>query len=217
MKKLILLGTLLLAMPFSATASEAVVDIDVHASTLGFGAGFALPVTENLSGRLSLNKYNYAYQTTSDGLNYDSTLKLESIAALADWHPFSGITHLTAGLIINNNEFDMTATPTGGAFTINGTSYTTSAITSLKANIAFNKFAPYLGFGWSGRASKTGLSFKSDIGVMFQGAPKSTLSATGPGASAAATDLAAAQVQLDKDMSGFKIYPVISFGIAYAF
>lgn len=223
MKKFILLAALCVALPLSAHAgsSDAVVDVDIHASTLGFGAGFAIPVTENLSGRLSLNKFNYSYQTTSDNNNYDSTLKLESIAALADWHPFSGITHLTAGVIINNNEFNMTATPTNGCFTINNTNYCTTAgptqITSLKANIAFNKLAPYLGFGWSGRASKTGFSFKSDIGIMFQGAPKSTLSATGTGASLAATDLAASQVQLDKDMSGFTIYPVISFGIGYAF
>lgn len=217
MKKYILLGALCFAMPFSAVASEAVVDVDIHASTLGFGAGFAFPVTENLAGRLSLNKFNYTYQTTSDNINYDSTLKLESIAALADWHLFSGITHLTAGLILNNNEFDMAAT--GTSFTINGTTYYSTDIQTLKANIAFNKIAPYLGFGWSGRASKTGFSFKTDIGVMFQGSPKSTLTVTGPLANdpTVAANVAAAQATLDNDMKAFNIYPVISLGMAYAF
>lgn len=217
MKKLILLGALLVVMPFSAVASDAVVDIDIHASTLGFGAGFAIPITENLSGRLSLNKYNYAYQTTSDNIKYDSTLKLESIAALADWHPFSGITHLTAGMVYNNNSFSMVGIPSAGSvYNINGSPYT---LTSLSAEITFNKFVPYLGFGWSGRASKTGFSFKSDIGVMYQGSPKSTLSATGTGTSAPgfAANLAASQVQLDKDLSAFNIYPVISIGMGYAF
>jgi hypothetical protein len=217
MKKIILLGALCIAMSVSAQAksSDAIVDIDVHASTLGYGAGIAIPLSENFAARLSLSKANFTFNTTSDQIKYDATLKLESIAALADWHPFSGVTHLTAGLIYNNNSFDMTAIPTSGSvYTIEGNPYT---LTSLNANIAFNKIAPYLGFGWSGRASKTGFSFKSDIGIMFQGSPKSTLSATGPGASAAAADLAAAQAKLDKDMENFKLYPVISFGLAYAF
>jgi hypothetical protein len=219
MKKLILICALCVVLPFSAQAnSSAKVDIDVHASTLGFGVGFAFPVTENLAGRLSLSKFNYAFQTTSDNTNYDSTLKLENVAALADWHLFSGITHLTAGLIYNNNGFDMNATPaSGGGFTINGNNYPAGAIDSLKANITFNKIAPYLGFGWSGRASKTGFSFKSDIGVMFQGTPKSTLAVTGTAASAAAADVAAAQAKLDSDMENFKLYPVVSVGMAYAF
>lgn len=218
MKKFMLLTALCVAMPFSAVASDAVVDVDIHASTLGFGAGFAIPVTENIAGRLSLNKFNYAYQTTSDSINYDSTLKLESIAALADWHLFSGVTHLTAGLVLNNNEFNMVATPVGTNYTINGTTYNTATVGTLNAAITFNKIAPYLGFGWSGRASKTGFSFKSDIGVMFQGSPKSTLTATGAAANQAlAADVAAAQAKLDSDMKNFNIYPVISFGLAYAF
>jgi hypothetical protein len=217
MKKLILLAALCCAMPFSALAksSNAMVDIDVHASTLGFGAGFAIPVTENLAGRISFNKYNYTYQTTSDSINYDATLKLESVAALADWHLFSGITHLTAGMVYNNNGFNMIGIPTSGSqYNINGSPYT---LTSLNAEISFNKIVPYLGIGWSGRASKTGFSFKSDFGVVFQGSPKSSLTATGTGAAAAANDLAAAQAQMDKDMAAFNIYPVISLGIGYAF
>lgn len=207
-------------MPLSAQAesSKAHVDIDVHASTLGFGVGFAIPVTENVSGRLSLSKFNYAFQTTSDQINYDSTWKLESVAALADWHVFSGITHLTAGLIYNNNEFDMNATPAGGSYTINGQTYTASQVGTLNANITFNKVAPYLGFGWSGHPRKTGFSFKSDIGVMFQGSPKSSMSASGAAAgSPLAADVAAAQAKLDSDLEKFKLYPVISVGMAYAF
>lgn len=219
MKKAILCLTLCLAIPFSTQAysANATVDIDVHASTLGLGAGFSMPISESLAGRVNFNKYNYAYQTTSDQINYDSTLKLESIAALADWHLFNGVTHLTGGFIYNNNGFTMNAVPTGSTFTINGTAYSTALISSLTADISFNKFVPYLGFGWSGRASKTGFSFKSDIGIMFQGSPKTTLTATGSGASAAATDLAASEAQLNKDMSGFDKYLVISLGMGYAF
>jgi len=220
MNRFLLFGALCVAVPLSAQAesSSASVDIDVHASTLGFGLGFAIPVTENVSGRLSLNKYNYAFQTTSDQIKFDSTLKLESVAALADWHLLSGYTHLTAGLVYNSNSFDMNATPTGGSYTINGQTYTTSQVGTLNANVTFNKIAPYLGFGWSGRASKTGFSFKSDIGVMFQGSPKASLTASGAAAgSQLAADVAAEQAKLDSDMESYKLYPVISVGVGYAF
>jgi hypothetical protein len=219
MKRFLLLGALCFAVPLSAQAesSKAHVDIDLHASTLGFGVGIAIPVTENVSGRLSLSKYNYAFQTTSDLIKFDSTLKLGSAAALVDWHLFTGVTHLTAGLIYNNNEFDMTATPTG-SYTINGNTYSASQVGTLNANITFNKIAPYLGFGWSSRASKTGFSFKSDIGVMFQGSPKSSMTASGAAAgSQLAADVAAQQAKLDADMESYKLYPVISVGVAYAF
>ncbi len=219
MKKLILIGALFIALPFSvqAKSSDATVDIDVHASTLGVGAGFAFPITKNLAGRISLNQYTYTYQSTTDKINYDATLELESVAALADWHLFNGITHLSAGVIYNNNSLNMKAVPVGTTFTINNVVYQTNDITSLNADISFNKAAPYLGFGWSGRASKTGFSFKTDFGIMFQGAPKSKLTATGPSASAAAANIAAAEAELDKKLSKYNKYPVISVGMGYAF
>lgn len=121
MKKIILLSAALTMLPACAFAdsSRASVDVDLHASTLGFGVGLSMPVTDNISGRLSLNQFKYTFQTTQDQINYDAEWKLGSVAALADWHLFSGVTHLTAGLIYNNNEFAMTGTPTGGFFTIN--------------------------------------------------------------------------------------------------
>ncbi len=217
MRNIILLGSALTLLPLAAHAESARVDIDLHASSIGAGVGFSLPLSENVAARISLSKLNYTFQTNQDQINYDATFKLGSVAALADWHVFGGYTHLTAGIIFNNNDFTMTAVPVGSTFTINGTTYLTSQISSLNANVTFNKVAPYIGFGWSGRASKTGFSFKSDIGVMFIGSPKSELSVTGSAASAAANDVAAAQAQLDQDLAKIKLYPVVSLGIGYAF
>lgn len=208
-------------MPISAQAasSDASVDIDLHASSIGAGVGFAIPLSENVAGRLSLSKLNYTFQTTQDQINYDATFKLGSVAALADWHVFGGVTHLTAGIIFNNNDFTMTAVPSGSGFTIDGQLYNTTDVSSLNATVTFNKVAPYLGFGWSGRASKTGFSFKSDIGVMFIGSPKSSLSITGAQATNPTVlgHVANAQNQLDQDLEKIRIYPVISLGIGYAF
>lgn len=220
MKKIHFLFTLVLFLPLlsQAESSGAKVDIDIHASTLGLGAGFAIPVTDNIAGRVNLNKYTYTTNFTSDNVNYDASLKLESIGLLADWHLFNGVTHLTGGAIYNNNEFNMTATPVGSTYTFNGTAYPSSTVGTATATVTFEKIAPYLGFGWSGRASKTGFSFKSDIGVLFQGSPKAKLTATGAaGSPALAADLTAAERKMNTDLAGFNIWPVISIGLGYAF
>jgi len=219
MKKINYLFALFLAVPFSALADSAgaKVDIDVHASTLGLGAGFAIPISDNFAGRVNLNKYTYTTSFTSDSINYDASIKLESIGLLADWHLFSGVTHLTAGAIYNNNEFNMTATPVGN-YVFNGVSYPASTVGTASASVTFNKVAPYLGLGWSGRASKTGFSFKSDIGVMYQGSPKAKLTATNPlGNAQLAADVAAAEAKMNTDLESYKLWPVISVGLGYAF
>ena len=203
MKKQILIGALCVAFPLGAQAGASRVSVDVHVSTLGAGIGLAIPVTETLSGRLSLSQFNYASQITTSTAKHDYDVKLLNLAALADWHVFNGITHLTGGVIYNNNQFDVVSTPTALGGT--GTVLTT---------VTFNKIAPYLGFGWSGRASKTGFSFRSDIGVMFQGAGTSAVTTTG---SAQALDKDAVKKDIDAELAKYKIYPVISVGIAYAF
>jgi hypothetical protein len=141
-------------------------------------------------------------------VNYNGKLKLSSADLLFDWHLFNGVTHLTAGLVYNNNKVDLTSV---GTYSINGISHTGT----LNSTVTFNKVAPYLGFGWSGQPKKSGLSFKTDFGVLFQGKPKSTVSSTDPAVTAA--DLATAQAELDDKLKDFRYYPVISFGIGYAF
>jgi hypothetical protein len=213
MKKSVLLSVML-ALPFaglavSAQAGNAVADVDVHVSTLGVGLGVAFPVSNSVDARIGFNQFSKSFSTTTTNttaagttnINYIGNLKLSTIDLLADWHPFNGMTHLTAGLMYNNNKFEAT-----------GVDQTTGA--SVNATVNFNKMAPYLGFGWSGQAKNTGWSFKSDFGVLFQGAPTATL--TTNNAVLAAT-LASEQATLNDKLKNFKYYPVVSIGIGYAF
>lgn len=194
----------------SAQAGNAVADVDVHVSTLGGGLAVAFPATNTVDARVGFNTFhrNFTKTTTNANgtVNNDASLNLSTLELLADWHVFNGITHLTAGVMYNNNKVDMNAV---GSYVINGTTYNTP----LTASIAFNKLAPYLGFGWSGRAKNTGWSFKSDIGIMYQGSPKATVTAPG----VAAADVATQQASVNDSLKNFKYYPVISLGIGYAF
>jgi hypothetical protein len=212
MKKRILFAAVMAAISAPVFAG---VGVDVHVSTLGYGAGVAFPVTDTVEARVGFNQYTKSINTTSSNLNYTGDLKLSSFGLLADWHLFNGVTHLTAGLMGNNNKLNLVAVAApGSSYTINGKPYNSADVGTLTTTVEFNKTVPYLGFGWSGQAKNKGLFFNSDFGIMFQGSPKATVTSTGSGGSAMTAD---AQAQLNEDLKNYKYYPVISFGIGYAF
>ncbi|ADE11183.1 hypothetical protein [Sideroxydans lithotrophicus] len=202
MKKQILLAAMLAAMSAPAFAGTG---IEARISTLGYGLGLGFQATDSVVARVGFNQFSKTYSTTSGTVNYNGNLKLSSADLLADWHLFGGVTHLTAGLVYNNNKVEMTSV---GQYTLNGNPYTGT----LNSSVTFNKVAPYLGFGWSGQPKNSGFSFNSDFGVLFQGQPKASVSGSGN----AAAD-ATAQADLENSLKNFRYYPVISVGIAYAF
>jgi glycerate kinase len=113
--------------------------------------------------------------------------------------------------------------PTGGTYTINGTTYSSTDVGSLQGDMSFNKVAPYIGIGWGNPAARDkGWGMTSDIGVLFQGTPKTSLVAT-CGAAIAGTatctqlqsDTAAENTKLQNDLRNFKWWPVVSVGISY--
>ena len=216
MKKQILFAAVMAAISAPAFAGT---DVEAHVSTLGLGLGMGFQATDTIVARIGFNEFNKNFSTSSGSLNYDGKLKLSSLDALLDWHLFGGATHLTAGIMSNNNKFNLTATPdANGNYTINGTSiFCCDQSGTLNGDVAFNSAAPYLGFGWNSQPKNKGLSFKSDIGVMFQGSPKATLSYTGTQNSTISSQVAVEQANLNDKLKNYKYYPVISFGIGYAF
>ncbi|MFQ5480380.1 MAG: hypothetical protein ACE5DW_03790 [Thermodesulfobacteriota bacterium] len=124
------------------------------------------------------------------------------------------------GILINNNKIDALGNPVGGAFNINGVSYTASEVGTLKGTVDFNPLAPYIGFGWDttfDRDKKFG--FTLEFGGAYQGIPEADLSASGPVTSNAAfmRNLASEEAELQKSLNLFKVFPLISFGIIYRF
>lgn len=214
MKKHILLAAVMAAISAPAFAGP---DIEAHVSTLGLGLGMGFQVSNSVVARVGFNQFNKNFSTSSGSLNYDGKLKLSSLDALLDWHLFGGATHLTAGIMSNKNKFNLTATPTNGSYTINGTPYSAAQVGTLNGDVTFNSAAPYLGFGWNSQPKNKGLSFKSDIGVMFQGSPKATLSYTGTQNSTISSQVAVEQANLNDKLKNYKYYPVLSVALGYAF
>lgn len=217
MKKIIL-ATVLSALTLPAYAD---ITINGKVSTLGLGMEVAFPMAQSIDGRLGLNtfKYNNINKTsTSSGLStdYNGDLNLSSLEALADWHPFAGSFRMSGGLIYNNNNLNMTAQPTSASVNIGGHTYTATASGQyVNAAIEFKKVAPYLGIGWGRTPKNTGLSFTSDIGIMYQGSPKSSVTTNIPNVTSA--DINQANSDLNSSLNSYRFYPVISVGVGYTF
>ena len=74
----------------------------------------------------------------------------------------------------------------------------------------FNKNAPYIGIGWGG-APGGRFGFTFDLGAMYVGAPKVSLSTTSTFVSAA--DLVAERQQVENDFRNFRWFPLVALGV----
>ena len=203
--------------------SSADTSLGLRAGTLGLGAELSFAVSQRVALRLTADTYTPKVKTvTQEDIDYDAQAKLRSGSLLVDWFPFANNFRVSLGAILNRNKATGTGKPSGGSFTLNGQTINASDVGSLDAEVTFKKTAPYVGIGY-GRPINGGLSLISDLGVMFQGVPTSTLTAT---CSATATPgnctalqnaVAAEQATLQDNVSKFKYYPVLSIGLAYTF
>lgn len=170
---------------------------------------------------VGINKYSSSSTDTTDGIDYDVDLDLQTIAVLANFHPFAGSFRFTAGVMINSNELGMTARPSGLTYDIGGTLYPVADVGILKAAVDFKRMAPYAGIGF-GHSASSGLGFTLDIGVLMQGEPQVDFSTAGgtPAVNQSAAflaDLAAEEANAEDDIKGFTMYPVISAGLNFRF
>ncbi len=209
----------LLAFPGLAPADTS---LGLRGGTLGGGVELSYALSQRAAVRLNADAYNFTQSSTHDNIDYDMKLKLQTVSLLGDWFPFANNFRVSAGAVLNENKFTLKGQPTGGFYTINGTQYNTAQVGSLDASVDFNKAVPYFGIGY-GRPINGGLSLIFDLGVMFQGSPKSKIDLTcGPLATPAEcaqaqSDAQAEQSKLNESLHSFKYYPVISLGLAYTF
>lgn len=210
------------AVAIAATGSAGAAGFGVRAGTTGVGGDIGWGIAPTLNARVGYSGLNYSTDVTSTDVKYDGKLKLSNLSGLLDWSPL-GPFRITAGIVGTNNKVDLNGTPSGGTFTINGTTYQASEVGNLRGTVkAGNKAAPYLGFGY-GNVAGAGVNFYFDIGVMFQGSPKATLTANCGAALPAAqctqlqNDVAAERLRLEDKLNKYKYYPVANIGITIGF
>jgi hypothetical protein len=202
------------------------VGVHAQASTTGFiGVDAGYKFSPNLHARLGLNTVGFNYNYSSQGIDYNASLKPTNVHLLGDYFPFGGGLRLTGGFVIQNNTFSGSAkSNSSNQININGTNYDASQIGTLETNGKFSSsVAPYLGIGF-GTPISSGFGFNIDAGVMFAGSPTVSLAANNVSASVPASvqnqlrsDLAAQEQKTNADIRSFNLYPVLSIGFSYAF
>ena len=207
----------------ACSPSLADTSLGLRVGTLGGGIELAHAFGERFGIRIGADGLKYDTTDTYQDVEYDANLKLATGQLLFDWFPFASNFRFSAGGMYNGNKLTLAGKPSAsGTYTFNGATYNASDVGTVDGKVDFNKFAPYLGLGY-GRPVGKGFSLIADVGVMFQGSPRSTLTATcGPTSTPAScaqlqSDVAAAQAQLDDDAQKYKYYPVLSIGLAYVF
>jgi hypothetical protein len=221
MRKLFVAAAVLPLLAFPSVAA-ADTSLGIRAGTLGGGVELSHAFSPLTGVRLNVDGYNRTQSSTQDNIQYDMKLKLQTASLLGDWFPAANNFRISAGALFNGNKFTMKGQPTGTGYTINGTFYPASDVGSFDAQVDFRKAAPYFGIGY-GRPINSGLSLIFDLGVLFQGSPRSSIDVTCGAATPPLTcnqlksDAAAEQSRLDDSLHKFKYYPVISLGLAYTF
>ena len=215
----ILTAAVLLVTGSMVAASETgSVGAGIKAGTLGIGAEITYAISPRLTMGVGINKYSSSTTDTTDGIDYDVDLNLQTVAVLANFHPFAGSFRITGGVMINSNELEMTADCSAGC-DVGGMNYNSTEVGILKAAVDFKRIAPYAGIGF-GHSASSGLGFTLDIGVLMQGSPNVDLTSTGGSESnnpAFQAELALEESNAEDDIDGFTMYPVVSAGINFRF
>ncbi|HTS89878.1 MAG TPA: hypothetical protein VMG41_15395 [Gemmatimonadales bacterium] len=189
--------------------------------TLGFGLEVNKLLIGHVGVRVGGNYFKFSTTKDQSNITYNASLKLQAFSALIDLYPGNrGGFHFTGGLMTDPAKVTATGKPAASdSFDINGTRYPSSAVGTLTGEAKFPGVLPYVGIGF-GTPARDGsaLKFLFDLGAAI-GKATISLNATGAGSNPAlASDLKAQQTKTQNDVQKYaKVYPVISFGIGYAF
>ncbi len=193
--------------------------VSLKIGTTGFGGDLAVGVGERFNLRAGVNVFSLSADS-EDEIDQETIrlrLKLLTVPLLLDWHPFEGNFRLSAGVAFNNNEIKINAEP-GSVIELNDREY---AVDDMSMGVTFNQLSPYAGIGYGNSVrGDSRLVFAFDLGLMFHGTPKLRTSATAsnPAQQAALDrDLAIETDDFRDDLSSFKFYPVLTFGMSYRF
>jgi hypothetical protein len=207
----------------------------ISASLLGVGIVAATPLGLRTNLRLGFNALGYSRSFQADGISYDATLTLRSFETLLDWYPFKDSFHMSPGaLLYNGNRLKANAAvPANASFTLNSVSYVSDPATPVTGTgtLKFKPAAPMVLFGWGNIVPRTKrFSLPVEVGVAFQGSPKTILNLTGDVCDSsekhcapissdpmAQDDIQAEQNKLSNDVNPFKYYPILRVGFAYKF
>lgn len=202
--------------------------LSAKASTLGLGIEGTGAISPNFNGRLGFNYFDFSIDTEKSDIDYDADIQLLSATALIDWFPSSRSEfRITGGIAYNDNKVDATAR-SAATLDIGGVEFPAAAVGQLEGEATFpNTISPYIGIGYGNSVKRDRrFTFSVDLGILFTGSPEVDLNATGPASSLLDVPLVGSALNdaiereeedIEDDLDGLSIYPVLTLGISYQF
>ncbi len=153
------------------------VALGLKAGTLGAGLDLTIGLAPSFNLRAGVQGFSLSRSFTEQDLTYDGKASLRSAWLLLDVHPGGKATRLSIGGVYSRNKVTGTS-PASGTISVNGVTYSVANVGTIDGEATANDVCPYVGLGW-GNAVRSGsaLRFAFDVGVMYQGAPKISLTA----------------------------------------
>jgi hypothetical protein len=210
-------------------------------SPLGVNLLLATNLGQHMNVRATGNVFKYtASDISTNGFNVDATIDLASAGVSLDLYPFPkhGF-HVSPGVLFyNHNAADATFKVTGGtSFSLDDYTYYASTTNPVRGTGTFGLHAQNPAFtitgGWGNVIPRKGghWSYPVEVGVALIGSPTVNIALTqgqvcdanGLYCVNVATDqdvqtnLQAQVAKYKSDIDQLKTYPIVSFGVAYAF
>ncbi|MEX2401648.1 MAG: hypothetical protein WD423_12815 [Rhodothermales bacterium] len=191
--------------------------VGIRAGSMGPGVELTGALSNKINLRAGANAYSYSRSDDIDDeeirIRADSDLSLGSARALVDFFPVRRGVRLTAGLVYNNNHVTSTILPLE-SYTLNEKEFAPEKIGSLTAEVSHKaSINPYVGVGFGNSVRPGGkLAFVFDLGILYTDSPAVSMEGTGmiaPTAGEAA--------ELEENLSGIVLYPLVSVGVSYKF
>lgn len=182
-------------------------------STLGIGLDATTNIAKNFNVRVGGQLYNFSINggKTGDDFLYTADTKLLSFSALVDYFPGNSIFKISGGLLINLNQVETNLVP-GQSYVINGKTYDKNNLGNVTSTTKFTKVNPYLGIGIGNALNYKKFGFTMDLGTMYQFEPQVSMAGNG------LIEPTASQSEIvQSNISWFKFYPVLMFGLTYKF
>jgi hypothetical protein len=205
-------------------------------SSLGAGIEGGVSLNRFINIRGGSNFLNLSHGFSASGIRYDATLHFRSAEALVDITPLGDLFHISPGAILyNGNQIIATAhVPGGQNFDLGNITVRSSPADPIHGTgkLTVNRSAPMIMFGFGNPIPHNHhVTIFHDFGIVFQGAPKTTLNlagtacdpVTGLACVNAATDptiqaqIQNEQTKITNDLAIVKFYPIASFGIGIRF
>ncbi len=210
----------LASAPVLADDGPGRVALGVKGSSLGVGADLTIGVVKSLNVRLNGNVFKLNRTVKISDIDYDGTVDLKSALALLDFHPGGAGFRISVGGGWTGNKIDG-STPKTGTFVVNGVSYDASQVGRIEGEVKPNSYGLYAGLGYGNAVAKgSPVKFIFDLGVLYHGEPKVTLTPVAGSSTFPAGYLANVAIEQQKgqdDVSKYKFYPVLSMGLSYRF